>query len=332
MDMATTDTRFSRRELAERLSRVVPADRLARDVPMREHTSFRIGGPADFMVTVNNMDELIRVGRSCRELGAAFLVLGRGTNLLVRDGGIRGVVIKLAGDFLEIRYSGEKVTAGAAVGLADLARQCGERGLAGLEFAIGIPGTVGGAVIMNAGAYGREMKDVVEAGVFILPEALDGAKAEPAGISDPAVPIAVPVPAGELGFGYRTSRPQREGWIVVSATLRLDRGDPGRIRRLEEEYTTRRRSRQPLDLPSAGSFFKRPRGHYAGELIERAGLRGARIGDAQVSEKHVGFIVNLGAATARDVLELIDHVRRAVLRNSGVLLEPEIRIVGEDGG
>ncbi len=321
--------------LAAALAAAVPPGRLARNVPMSLHTSFRIGGPAEFFVTVADRAELLAVIEICRDLGAPHLVLGRGTNLLVRDGGIRGVVVSLAGEFRATHFDGRDVTAGAAVGLADLAGECGRRGLAGLEFAIGIPGSVGGAVVMNAGAYGSEMKDAVAWAEVIRPAlpgdagARNGAGAE----DDPArgSPLRVArLPAADLGFGYRTSRPQREGWLVTAAGFSLAEGNKAAIHAREEDYTTRRRAKQPLDRPSAGSVFKRPEGHYAGALIDRGGCRGLRVGDAQVSELHAGFIVNLGSATASDVLELIAKVREKVLAETGVLLEPEIKVVGED--
>lgn len=314
--MAVTDRGEARARLGQALAGVLPADRIAADVPMRLHTSFRIGGPADFLVTVAAAAELTAVLGCCRRLDAPFLVLGRGTNLLVRDGGVRGVVIRLAGEFADVSVDREKVVSGAAVGLGDLAGECGRQGLTGLEFAVGIPGTVGGAIIMNAGAYESEMKDVTEAATVIRPEDL----------------VTETRPASTLEFGYRASRPQREGWIVISARLGLRKGDPAAIREREADFTARRRNRQPSDLPSAGSVFKRPEGHFAGPLIDRAGCRGLRVGDAQVSELHAGFIVNLGAATARDVLTLIDAVGKAVEASAGVRLEPEIRIVGEDSG
>jgi len=298
------------------LSETVPPERLVRDAPMREHTSFRVGGPADYLVTVETATELLAVLGLCRSSGVPFLVLGRGTNLLVRDGGIRGVVVRLGGEFLAVESDDARVRAGAGVALADLARRCGRRGLSGLEFAVGIPGTVGGAVVMNAGAYGSEMRDVLSAAECVRPDRLEE------GVRT--------FPAAELDLAYRTSRPQREGWVVVSAVLALRHGDPDEIRRREEDFTVRRRARQPLDLPSAGSVFKRPAGFFAGTLIEEAGCKGWREGDAQVSELHAGFIVNRGAATARDVLRLIERVRQAVFERSGVWLEPEIRVVGED--
>lgn len=304
-------------DLEQCLRRTVPVDRVRRDVPLREYTSFKIGGPADFLVTVDDAEGLGGVLKCCHRHQVPAFIIGRGTNLLVRDGGVRGVVISLGGRFQTstIDLEAGTVEAGAAVGLAELARDCGRRGLTGLEFAVGIPGTVGGAVIMNAGAYGGEMSKVVESATLLRP-------------ADPLKPFTLP--AAELDFGYRTSRPQREGWIVLGAHLRLRSGDIEAICQKERENTTQREERQPLDLPSAGSAFKRPPGHFAGPLIDAAGMRGARVGDAQVSEKHTGFIVNLGAATASDVIELIKRVRLAVHAHSGVWLEPEIRVIGED--
>jgi UDP-N-acetylmuramate dehydrogenase len=319
--MSRTGVKF----LEECLERVVPSERVRRGVPMREHTSFRIGGPVDYLVTVESRSELTAVLGCCRRARVPYLILGRGTNLLVRDGGLRGVAVTLDGEFLDLEWEGSRVEAGAAVSLADLARECGRRGLSGLEFAVGIPGSVGGAVVMNAGAYDRSVSDVLESAEVLLTRAPGG---DPAGS---AVGGGVArVPAAGLGFGYRQSHVQEEGWVVLRARFRLVPGDPAAIQALEEEFTRRRRERQPLGLPSAGSVFKRPPGHYAGRLIEEAGLKGLRVGDAQVSEKHVGFIVNLGGATARDVLELIRRVQEAVFERSGVFLEPEIKIVGED--
>ncbi len=303
-------------DLARAMAKILSADRVARDVPMRLHTSFRIGGPADFLVTVESPAELAAVLDLCRRLAVPSLILGRGTNLLVRDGGIRGVILRLAGEFLQTAFDGDgrRVIAGAAVGLGDLSRECGRRGLAGLEFAEGIPGSVGGAVVMNAGAYDGEMKDVLEA----------------AGVLRPGLDQVDEVAAADLGFRYRGSRLQDEGWTVAWARFLLAPGDPAAIRRRQDEYAARRKSRQPLDLPSAGSVFKRPPGRFAGPLIQESGCQGLRVGDAQVSEVHAGFIVNLGSATARDVLALIDEVRSRVLARTGVTLEPEIRIIGMD--
>ncbi len=306
--------------LASCLERAVSPSRVERDVPMARYTSFKIGGPADFLVTAVAPSELAAVIACCQAHGVPFLVLGRGTNLLVRDGGIRGVVVRLEGKFLAVGFEGPLVRAGAGAALADVARECGRRGLSGLEFAVGIPGSVGGAVVMNAGAYGGEMKDVVEAVDCLVPDPTGG------GPSGDIVTLG----PGDLDFGYRSSRPGREGLIVLSARFRLTLGDPAAIKATEDDYTARRRAKQPLDLPSAGSVFKRPEGRYVGTLIQEAGCKGLRVGDAQVSELHANFIVNLGSATARDVLTLIDFVQRRVQAHAGVRLEPEIRIVGED--
>lgn len=307
--------------IGSELASILPPERLGRDIPMSLHTSFRIGGPADFLATVESPVELAAVLGVCTRHGIFPLFLGRGTNLLVRDGGIRGVVLRLGGQYAEARFDGLEVVAGAAAGLGDLARECGRRGLSGLEFAVGIPGSVGGAVIMNAGAYDSEMSKVVTWAEVVRTNTKDQ-KAQAFDIER--------IPAAELGFGYRTSRPQQEGWPVTAAGLRLTVGDPVAIQALEDDYTARRRAKQPLDLPSAGSVFKRPPGHFAGALIDEARCRGLRVGDAQVSELHAGFIVNLGSATARDVLGLIAEVQERVLAATGVSLQPEIRIVGED--
>jgi UDP-N-acetylmuramate dehydrogenase len=297
------------------LRRIVPDGRLAVHEPMSLHTSFRIGGPADCLVTVGGLAELTAVLSLCRQSGVACLILGRGTNLLVRDGGIRGVVVSLAGElaWVNIDADAATVTAGAGASLGEVVRACGEKGLSGLEFAVGIPGTVGGAVFMNAGAYGSEIGNVVRTVVVLRPGDL----------------VTETLPVEDLGFGYRASRPQREGLIVLSACFGLQRDDPVTIRAREGDFEVRRRLKQP-SLPSAGSIFKRPEGHFAGALIDLAGCRGRRVGDAQVSEVHAGFIVNLGKATARDVLALIDEVGEAVEAGSGIRLKTEIKIVGED--
>jgi len=307
---------------------------------MSSHTSFRIGGPADLLVTAHDVDELLAVLGCCRRENVPLLVLGRGTNLLVRDGGIRGAVLRLAGGFTELSFDGETVRAGAAVSVSSLAREAGRRGLTGLEFAIGIPGTVGGAIVMNAGAYGSEMRNVVEWVEAVVPGTpLDAMPTGDRPARDHPPDCAardgggqdrvIRAPSDRLDFGYRTSRPGREGWIVTAAGLRLATGDPARIAALEKDYTARRRARQPLDFPSAGSVFKRPEGHYAGPLIQDAGCKGLRVGGAEVSTLHANFIVNRGGATAADVLALIEEVRRRVRDRCGMWLETEIRVVGE---
>jgi len=296
-----------------RLAESIPRSRTLFDEPMCRHTSFRIGGPADLLVIPANLEDLRKTVGFCIDNQVPLFVMGSGTNLLVKDGGIRGVVAKLSGTLDHIRFDGDLVTAGSGARLAELSRQAMEHGLSGLEFACGIPGSVGGAVVMNAGAYDGEMKDVVRS-VTVLSR-------------DEGL---VTIDAGEMDFGYRRSRPQDTGDIVVEAVMSLIPGDRARIASRMEELERRRREKQPLDLPSAGSVFKRPEGHYAGTLIEKAGLKGMSVGGARVSELHAGFIVNTGGATAKDVLRLIEIVRDEVMRRFGVLLTPEIRIVGED--
>lgn len=281
------------------------------DEPMFRHTSFRIGGPADLLIEVATPDELARTVEYCRKAGVFWFLLGRGSNILVKDEGIRGVVLKLGKGFSQLTVEGEKIRTGAALSLAAVAEQAARKGLAGLEFAAGIPGSVGGAVFMNAGAYGREMREVVgEAHLYRPGKGFSVYRHD------------------ELEFSYRSSRLQTEEAICLEVVLELTAGEEARIRRRMEEYNGRRREKQPLEYPSAGSVFKRPEGDFAGRLIEEAGLKGKRVGNAQVATKHAGFIVNLGGATAQDVLDLVALVREEVHEKSGVWLEPEIRILG----
>jgi UDP-N-acetylmuramate dehydrogenase len=250
---------------------------------------------------------------TCQKWSIPFLIMGNGSNLLVRDKGIRGVVIKMSGLFNQIWVEGTCIRAQSGTLLSVLAKKALQAGLAGLEFASGIPGTLGGAVAMNAGAYGGEMKDVVD---WVQ-------------VMDYGGEI-YNFNRDELQFGYRTSYIQGKPFVVIEVNLSLKPGDPEESRALINELARRRRDKQPLSLPSAGSVFKRPEGYYAGKLIESAGLKGFRIGDAQVSEKHAGFIVNLGEATAKDVIMLIEIIKQRVKEFTGVELEQEIRIVGEE--
>lgn len=299
--------------LVQELSTLLPHDRIRLREPMSAHTSFQIGGPADVLIAPASLNELKVSLAWVRRHGIPVTIIGNGTNLLVRDKGIRGLVVKIAGNLSAVSFRGTNVTAEAGLPLADLSRIAAERGLTGLEFACGIPGTLGGAVVMNAGAYGGEMKDVV-ARVSVID--LEGAEAT--------------LNRGDLGFGYRKSSLQRGDRIVISVDLELKEGDAGAIAAVMEDLQKRRKAKQPLDWPSAGSVFKRPEGHFTGQLIEGAGLKGARVGDAQVSEIHSGFIVNRGRATAADVLGLIRRIQEEVLSRSSVRLVPEIRIIGEE--
>lgn len=280
--------------------------------PMSRHTTFDIGGPADALVVPRTIEELQQVVQFCGEHELPIFVMGNGSNLLVRDRGIRAVVIKVAGAMSTVTLTEEGMEAEAGISLAALARAAVDASLGGLEFAAGIPGTLGGAVLMNAGAYGGEMKDVI-ARVWAMDYAgqLHEFQAE------------------ELNFGYRHSALQGKELIVVKAALRLQPQDPDTSQAIIADLAARRRAKQPLHLPSAGSTFKRPPGHYAGALIQDAGLKGKRIGGAEVSTLHAGFVVNVGGATAADVEQLIYHVQETVHEKFGVRLEPEVRIVGE---
>lgn len=291
----------------------VPDEIVRENQPLAEFTTFRIGGPADLLIKPRNERELRDVLIACREAGVPLYVLGSGSNVLVRDGGFRGAVIVISAAMSAIRVGGNtlRVMAGARLSMA--ARAAAENRLAGLEFAYGIPGSVGGAVYMNAGAYGSEMKDVVSS-VTVLDK--NG--------------VRKTLRKEQLRFGYRSSCLQGSDDVVVEAEFLLKRDNPAGIKERMADYTQRRREKQPLDLPSAGSAFKRPEGHFAAALIDEAGLKGLAVGGAQVSPKHAGFIVNTGAATAADVLELMETVRERVLAHSRVELESEIRVIGED--
>ncbi len=297
----------------EALIAAVKPYRFRYDEPLAGYTSFRIGGPADLLVEVNTSAELDRLVRYCAGEGIPWLLLGRGTNVLIKDQGICGVVLRLGPDFGRISVEGVELRAGAAAPLALVAETAARHSLSGLEFASGIPGSLGGGVYMNAGAYGNEMKDVVVAAEVYQPGA---------GFTR--------LTGEELELAYRSSVLQRTDGILLEALLRLIPGEEEAIRAKMKELNTRRREKQPLEYPSAGSVFKRPTGAYAGRLIEEAGLKGKTVGKAQVSTKHAGFIINLGGATAREVLTLIEEVRDAVYQRSGYWLEPELRILGRE--
>lgn len=298
--------------LAEKLKTCVPGLALEQNVPMSRMTSFRIGGPARLVALPRSGEELAAAVRCARELGVSPLVVGNGTNLLVSDRGLDAFVIRTFDGVGEIKRAGETgIAAGSGALLSRLASFARDCGLSGLEFAHGIPGTLGGAVVMNAGAYGGEMKDVVY---------------EVRALSGTGEPLALR--EEDLDFSYRHSFFSSGGGVVTEVVLRLAPGDPEAVRGKMEELSARRRQSQPLEYPSAGSAFKRPPGHYAAALIQESGLKGTAVGGAQVSEKHAGFIINRGGATCDDVLRLLNLVRDTVFRRSGVTLEPEIRILG----
>ena len=280
--------------------------------PMKNHTTFRIGGPADALALPKTPEEVAEVVRFCHEHAQSYYVLGNGSNLLVSDEGYRGLVLQLYRNFNDIQVNGETITVQSGAMLAAVARTAYQTGLTGLEFASGIPGTIGGAVVMNAGAFGGEMKNVLKEVTVLTKEG-----------------EVLVIPAKALELGYRTSVIPKNGWIVLGAVLQLKKGDQEQILARMEELKEQRITKQPLDLPSAGSTFKRPEGYFAGKLIMDAGLRGFTVGGAQVSEKHCGFVVNRGNATAADVWELICEVKRRVKEMTGVELEPEVKLLGD---
>ena len=282
--------------------------------PMSRHTTFRIGGPADRFVTVETLPQLSGLLQALRGEGLPFLILGKGSNLLVGDRGIRGVVLSLSGDFKKVELlGGGLLRAGAGASLASLCAFARDRGLSGLEFAWGIPGSVGGAAYMDAGAYGGEMRDVVARVCHLTPQ---GEVAQAAG--------------EELAFGYRRSRYTGGREVILWVEFCLAPGDPHQIAAKMDDLMGRRKAKQPYDMPSAGSVFKRPEGYFAAALIEECGLKGRAVGAAQISQKHAGFIVNNGGASCADVLALIRLAQEEVYAQKGVRLETEVRVIGEE--
>ena len=298
----------------EKLDKVIgdylPDLPMERDVPMDRFTSFRIGGPARRLACPKNREQLVILMGLARECGARPFIMGNGTNLLIPDRGLDRLVIRTAGEMSDVRLTGETVIeADAGISLSRLALFAQSQALTGLEFAHGIPGSLGGAVFMNAGAYGGEMKQVVQE-VIALTE--DGIRH---------------IPRAECAFGYRKSAFSDGKTVILGAKLHLKKGDPAQIRDKMVELMAKRKASQPLEYPSAGSTFKRPEGYYAGTLIQETGLKGLTVGGAQVSEKHAGFVINTGGATCADVMALIAQVQDRVMQRSGVHLEPEVRII-----
>lgn len=298
--------------MLEKLQNLLGNDRVHVNEPMSSHTTFRIGGPADYFVMPVSIAELAAIIKICKEAKVPYFILGNGSNLLIGDKGFRGVIIQLYKMFDGIRIEGTTVTARAGAMLIRVAKEAGKAGLTGLEFASGIPGTIGGAMVMNAGAYGGEMKDVVTSVTVLTREGevktLKGA---------------------EMNFRYRGSVVEDEGYIVLEAVMKLKEGNAHEIQARMEELSVQRKTKQPIEYPSAGSTFKRPEGYFAGKLIQDAGLRGYKVGGAQVSEKHCGFVINAGGATAADVMQLMQDVSDKVQEQFGVALEPEIKRIGE---
>lgn len=295
------------------LLQVLPKEDILVDEPMRNHTSFKLGGPADFIVLPRTSDQIINIIKILWQNEIPYYLMGNGSNLIVREGGIRGVVVKIYDNFNRVDINNEEIKAQSGVLLSTLSKVALKNNLTGLEFASGIPGTLGGAVAMNAGAYDGEMKDVVDEVLVVDKEG-----------------NSLLMTNEELGFGYRSSIVQTNNYIVIEAKLKLLKGDYQAIKDKMDDLNHRRTTKQPLSLPSAGSVFRRPPGHFAGKLIEDAGLKGYRIGDAQVSELHSGFIVNVGSATAGEVISLINHIQKEVKNKFGVDLVTEVKIIGEE--
>lgn len=300
------------KDIADIIVGIVGADNVRFDEPMKKHTTFKIGGPADIMVYPHTSEEVKEVYTYCLNEKIPVMVIGNGSNLLVSDAGIRGVVIKLAENFADIMAYHEVITAEAGALLSRIGVIARDNALSGFEFASGIPGCVGGACVMNAGAYGGEMKDIL-----ISVTAMD---------KEGNIKEYYPE---EMELGYRTSIFEKKKLVVLSAKLKLRVGNFADIDELMKDLAFRRKDKQPLEWPSAGSTFKRPEGYFAGKLLMDAGLAGYTVGGAQVSAKHCGFIINVGGATAKDVITLMNNVSDKIFELNGVRLEPEVRLVGE---
>lgn len=300
------------KEFYEKITEVLKEDQVLLDEPMKKHTTFRIGGPADYFLMPQNKEEVQKITALCREQGVPYYIIGNGSNLLVADKGFRGVIIQIYKGMSSVKAKGSILKAQAGASLSKIANEALREGLTGFEFAAGIPGTLGGACVMNAGAYGGEMKDVLLSVTVLNKEG----------------EILV-IPREEMELGYRTSIVAKKGYLVLEAEIELHKGEEEKIRSRMEELKDKRVTKQPLEYPSAGSTFKRPEGYFAGKLIEDTGLRGFRVGDAKVSEKHCGFVINCREATAKEVDELMRQVSDRVYEKFGVRLEPEVKRLGE---
>ena len=280
--------------------------------PMKDHTSFKVGGPADIFIEPDDTDELVKAVKSLKEHKIPYYIIGNGSNLLVSDKGIRGAVVKIGEKFSKVDIEVERIIAECGILLSTLSKIAARSSLAGMEFASGIPGALGGAVAMNAGAYGGEMKDIIE-WVEVLDQEYKLKR----------------IPGSEMEFGYRKSVVEPRGYIALRCCLKLKQGNPEVINSIMADLTEKRRTKQPLHLPSAGSTFKRPEGYFAGKLIEDSGLRGFSHGGAQISELHCGFVVNRGNASAQEIYELIRHVQKTVYEKFHVKLDTEVKMLGE---
>lgn len=299
-------------QLLEMLNEILPQGSILLHEPLKKHTTFRIGGEADCFLEIGDLAKLQQIIPLLTEYQEPFFLLGNGSNLLVSDKGFRGTILHLSGEFTDLSIHDREIMAGAGLLLSSVAKFAAEKSLTGMEFAAGIPGTIGGAIMMNAGAYGGEMKQIVK-NVMLMTKEGD----------------LLSVSGEDMAFGYRTSRIKNSGDIVLSVTLELQSGDQTEILSVMKDLAEKRREKQPLEYPSAGSTFKRPEGNFAGKLIMDSGLRGFQIGGAQVAEKHCGFVINRDNASAKDVVDLMRHIRDTVEKDSGIRLEKEIIFLGE---
>ncbi|MGL5084312.1 MAG: UDP-N-acetylmuramate dehydrogenase [Clostridium sp.] len=300
------------RGLIDLFKKFYKEENIIEDAEMKSYVHFRVGGPADILLMPESTKQVVNSIKICRNNNVPFYLIGNGSNLLVRDGGIRGVVIKL-GKVKNVTVDGDRVNAECGALLKDVSSAGVLNSLTGFEFACGIPGTVGGAVFMNAGAYHGEISDVIESANVIDNEG-----------------NIITLNKEELELGYRTSSVMKKGYIVLSAIFKLKSGELCKIKERVDDLTYMRESKQPLEYPSAGSTFKRPEGYFAGKLIQDAGLKGYALGGAAVSDKHSGFVINKNKATAKDIIDLIHHIQDEVKEQFGVDLHPEVRIIGEE--
>ena len=311
--MQECDLELINEAVYEYISQYVDPQDILKNEPMSRHTTFCVGGEAEAFLRIRNKEQLEKLIPYFKLAELPYFVIGNGSNLLVGDKGYHGIILYLGDGMDQIQVDGNRLTIQAGCLMSRIAREAYEHALTGFEFASGIPGSLGGAVVMNAGAYGGEMKDVL-ASVDVLTQDLE----------------IKTIPAAELNLGYRCSSIPEKGYIVLGATLQLKKGNAAEIRGRMAELAEQRRAKQPLQYPSAGSTFKRPEGYFAGKLVQDAGLKGKTIGGAQVSEKHSGFLINIGGATAQDILDLIAFCQKEVKDKFGVTLETEVKIVGEE--
>ena len=294
-----------------KLAAIVREEQVQKEEPMQKHTTFRVGGPADYFVMPESREQVQKVVALCKEENIPYYIVGNGSNLLVSDQGYHGVIVQIGKKMSRIEVDGEQIRVQAGALLSAVANLALENNLTGFEFAAGIPGSFGGACVMNAGAYGGEMKDVLLSVTVLTPEG-----------------EFLTIPKEDLELGYRTSIIEKRQYLVLEAVIGLKEGDPEEIKALMDDLRQRRIDKQPLEYPSAGSTFKRPEGYFAGKLIQDAGLKGFQVGGAQVSEKHAGFVINKDHATASDIYELMCQVSAKVEEQSGVRLEPEVKRLG----